>query len=137
MNFDDFTLKSAIGFHCLIAELGLAVVLPAVGSEAIRGARKTRIADGSIFEQYPLAYAPKDLFGHLHFAMRYEPIDLNALASLFDKIDRKEFEAWAKEEPVGQYTRRAWYLYEFLTGQTKVGTSAKALAVQKYAETRI
>ena len=118
MNFNDFTSNPAIGLHRLIDELGLAVTLPAVRSEAIRGARKTRIADGSILEQYPLAYAPKGLFGHLRFAMRYEPIDLNVLAALFDKIDRKEFEAWVKEEPVGQYTRRAWYLYEFLTGQT-------------------
>lgn len=118
MNFNDFTSKLAIGLYRLIEELDLAIVPPAVRSEAIRGARKTRIADGQVLEQYPLAYAPKDLFGHLRFAMRYEPIDLNVLAALFEKIDRKAFEDWVKEEPVSQYTRRAWYLYEFLTGQT-------------------
>lgn len=118
MNFSDFTSKPVIGLRRLIDEFGLAVVLPAVRSEAIRGARKTRIADGQILEQYPLSYAPKDLFGHLRFAMRYEPIDLQVLDALFEKIDRREFETWVKEEPVGQYTRRAWYLYEFLTRQT-------------------
>ena len=117
MNFDNFRFKPAIGLHRLIDELDLAVVLPTVRSEAIRGARKTRIAEGWILEQYPLSYAPKDLFGHLRFAMRYEPIDLNVLAALFEKIDHEAFEAWVKDEPVGQYTRRAWYLYEFLTGQ--------------------
>ncbi len=117
MNFSDFASKPAIGLHRLIEELGLAVVLPAVRSEAIRGARKTRITDGLVLEQYPLAYAPNNLFGHLRFAMRYEPIDLNVLAALFEKIDRKDLEDWVKEEPVGRYTRRAWYLYEFLTGQ--------------------
>jgi|GEM_PF-87803 len=121
MNFSDSIpkpLPQPIGLHWLIEELGLDVVLPAVRSEAVRGARKTRITDGSALEQYPLSYAPKDLFGHLRFAMRYEPIDLNVLAALFGKIDRKELEAWINSEPVGRYPRRAWYLYEFLTGAT-------------------
>jgi len=111
MNFSESTQKPpalAIGLHWLIEELRLETVPPAVRSEAVRGARKTRIVDGAILEQYPLAYAPKDLFGHLRFAMRYEPIDLNTLAALFDKIDHEEFERWIKSEPVGRYARKAW-----------------------------
>ena len=121
MMFSDSIPRSsvqAIGLHRLIDELGLDVVVPAVRSEAVRGARKTRIANGAILEQYPLSYAPKDLFGHLRFAMRYEPIDLNVLAALFAKIERRELEAWVKSEPVGRYPRRAWYLYELLAGAT-------------------
>jgi len=121
MTFSDSTLKSAaqaIGLHWLIEDFGLDVVLPSVRSEVVRGARKTRIADGSVLEQYPLSYAPKNVFGHLRFAMRYEPIDLNVLSALFAKIDRKELEAWIKGEPIGRYPRRAWYLYELLTGVT-------------------
>ena len=121
MTFSDSKSKSetkAIGLYWLIEELGLAVVPPAVRSEAIRGARKTRISDGTVLEQYPLAYGPTDLFGHLRFAMRYEPIDLNVLAAFFEKVGRDDFEAWVKSEPVGKYARRAWYLYEFLTGET-------------------
>ncbi len=121
MTFSDFTPKLAaqtIGLHRLIEEFRLDVVLPSVRSEAVRGARKTRIADGSVLEQYPLSYAPKDVFGHLRFAMRYEPIDLNVLSALFAKIDRNGLEAWIKSEPVGRYPRRAWYLYELLTRVT-------------------
>jgi hypothetical protein len=121
MDFSDSRPKSdakAIGLHWLIEELGLTIVRPAVRSEAIRGARKTRIAGGTVLEQYPLAYGPTDLFGHLRFAMRYEPIDLNVLAALFEKVDRQALEAWIKSEPVGKYARRAWYLYEFLTAET-------------------
>ena len=121
MTFSDSKSKSetkAIGLYWLIEELGLAVVPPAVRSEAIRGARKTRISDGTVLEQYPLAYGPTDLFGHLRFAMRYEPIDLNVLVAFFEKVGRDDFEAWVKSEPVGKYARRAWYLYEFLTGET-------------------
>jgi Fic family protein len=119
MAFSDSTstrAKSAIGLHWLIEEFGLEVILPAVRSEAVRGARKTRIADGAVLEQYPLGYAPDDPLGHLRFAMRYEPIDLNVLSAFFANFDRNEFETWVKSEPVGKYARRAWYLYELLTG---------------------
>jgi Fic family protein len=121
MTFNDSKSKSettAIGLHWLIEELGLDVAPPAVRSEAIRGARKTRIADGTVLEQYPLAYGPTDLFGHLRFAMRYEPVDLNVLVAFFEKVGRDDFEAWVKSEPVGKYARRAWYFYEYLTGET-------------------
>jgi hypothetical protein len=48
MMFRDSIPKSsaqAIGLHWLIEELGLDVVVPAVRSETVRGARKTRIAN--------------------------------------------------------------------------------------------
>jgi len=121
MNYSDSKSKSetkAIGLYALIEELGLAVEAPAVRSEAIRGGRKTKISDGMVLEQYPWAYGPSNLFGHLRFAMRYEPIDLNVLVAFFEKLGRNDFEAWVKSEPVGKYARRAWYLYEFLTGET-------------------
>jgi hypothetical protein len=111
------TIGEAIGLHKLIDELSLQVNRPAVRSEVVRGARKTRITNGTVLEQYPPTYAPKDTFGHLRFAMRYEPIDLNVLDALFKTVERSAFEAWIKTEPVGKYARRAWYLYEFLTGQ--------------------
>jgi hypothetical protein len=121
MTISDSKSKSetkTIGLYRLIEELGLVVVPPAVRSEAICGARKTRIADGMVLEQFPLAYGPTDLFGHLRFAMRYEPIDLNVPVAFFEKVGRDDFETWVKSEPVGKYARRAWYLYEFLTGET-------------------
>jgi hypothetical protein len=120
MNLTDFSQKTnseAIGLHRLIDEFSLPVNPPAVRSEVVRGARKTRIVDGIVLEQYPPTYAPTDVFGHLRFAMRYEPIDLTVLDALFQKMERAAFEAWIKTEPVGKYARRAWYLYELLTGQ--------------------
>jgi len=120
MNLTDFGKKTngeAIGLHKLIDEFSLPINRPAVRSEVVRGARKTRIADGIVLEQYPPTYAPTDVFGHLRFAMRYEPIDLAVLDALFQKMERAAFEAWIKTEPVGKYARRAWYLYELLTGQ--------------------
>src|ERR1700688_1060960 len=120
MEFTEFKQKAsgeAIGLHKLIDTFSLPVSYPAVRSEVVRGARRTRITDGAVLEQYPPTYAPTDVFGHLRFAMRYEPIDLTVLAALFQVVERTVFEAWIKTEPVGKYARRAWYLYELLTGQ--------------------
>ncbi|AKU93075.1 Fic family protein [Vulgatibacter incomptus] len=38
------------------------------------------------------------------------------LAAAFRKIDPAEIEAWVRSEPTGAYSRRAWFLYETLTG---------------------
>ena len=56
--------------------------------------------------------------GNLRFAMRYEPIDLSALAAVFDVLDIGEFQNWVRSEPTGIFARRAWYLFELLTGKT-------------------
>ncbi len=107
-----------IGLSRLVEELGLRVPSPAVRSEAIRGGRRTKISGDSILEQYPLSYAPTDLLGHIRFAMRYEPLDVGVIAAAFQKIPRPEMENWVRSEYIGKYVRRAWYLYELLTGNT-------------------
>ncbi len=107
-----------IGLSRLVEELELRVPAPAVRSEAIRGGRRTKISGDSILEQYPLSYAPTDLLGHIRFAMRYEPLDVGVIAAAFQKIPRPEMENWVRSEYIGKYVRRAWYLYELLTGNT-------------------
>ena len=98
--------------------MGLRVPLPAVRSEAVAGARKTHETHTAVLEQYPASYAPKDIWGHLRFAMRYEPIDLGVLAAFFEAIDRSQLETWVRGESTGIFARRAWYLFELLTGRT-------------------
>lgn len=107
-----------IGLSRVIEELRLKVPAPAVRSESVRGARRTRISGDSILEQYPVSYAPTDLFGQLRFAMRYEPVDLGVIAAAFQKITREDIERWVRAEHISKYVRRAWYLYELLTGKT-------------------
>ncbi len=107
-----------VGLMRVVNELGLAVPPPATRSEVLAGARRTRIADGIIFEQYPPIYAPKTLLGHLKFAMRHEAIDLAVLHAVFSALDRRLLESWIRKEQTGLFARRAWYLYELLTGTT-------------------
>ena len=108
-----------VGFTALVDSLGLRVPVPAVRSEIVQGARRTRIEGDRVFEQYPPSYARGDtLFEHLRFGMRYEPVDLGVLAAFFRAVPKKEVEDWVRSEPTGKFTRRAWYLYELLMGST-------------------
>lgn len=103
-----------VGLCRLIEELQLQVPLPATRSEIVAGARKTVAADGRILEQYPRNYAPKEPFGDLRFALRYEPIALDVYLAIFQALDASKLEEWIRSEPTGIFTRRAWYLYELL-----------------------
>lgn len=57
------------------------------------------------------------LEGHLTFALRYEGIDLAVLKRLFLAAGPAAFEALVREKPTGGYTRRVWFLYEWLTAK--------------------
>jgi Fic family protein len=61
-------------------------------------------------------HIPNDsLSGHLAFALKYEGIDLCILKKLFDQVSIEEITALVAKEPTGQYSRRIWFLYEWLT----------------------
>jgi Fic family protein len=60
-------------------------------------------------------YMPEaNLMGALTFALKYEGIDLDVLHKLFGKIDPEEITALVSSEPTGQYSRKIWFLYEWL-----------------------
>ena len=108
----------AVGLHGLIDALGLKAPAPVVRSEVNAGTRRTVVTAERVLEQYPMRYATDGTADNLRFAMRYEPIDLGALSVIFEKVDTGELEAWIRSEPTGIFARRAWYLYELLTGET-------------------
>lgn len=120
MSDQSFTAKEKgqpIGLMALIEELQLPVGPPAVRSWTRSGARKTNINNETIEEYYPPIYAPSGIIGNLKFALRYEPVDLSVYDSLFKVLDARLLEEWIKQEPTGTYVRRAWFLYEALTGK--------------------
>jgi Fic family protein len=55
--------------------------------------------------------------GHLEFALRHEAVDLAVLNALFQVMPPSVIEQWVRSEPTGQHARRAWFLYEWLTGK--------------------
>ena len=60
-------------------------------------------------------HKPEDtLYGHLTFALKYEGIDLAILNALFQTIAVGEVEKIIRSEPTGIYSRRIWFLWEWL-----------------------
>jgi hypothetical protein len=60
-------------------------------------------------------YMPEDtLMGQLTFALKYEGIELGILKKLFEKLDPKVISKLITEERTGQYSRKIWFLYEWL-----------------------
>jgi hypothetical protein len=67
-------------------------------------------------------------FGNLTFALRHEDIDLPILKRAFEAVPAAEIEAIVHAAPSGIPARRAWYLYEVLTGRTLDVDDAPAAA---------
>jgi hypothetical protein len=67
---------------------------------------------------YDKRYWPGDTFGdHLDFALRNETLDLLVLKRVFQSIGTKIMEEFVKATPTGIPARRAWYLFERMTGR--------------------
>ncbi len=101
------------GHAALIKEHALAVPAPnilcAIGTRHRKGERGR-------WRLYTPRHKPDDtLQGHLTFALKYEGIDLGLLKALFDGIDPQEIVNIVKAQPTGGYSRRIWFLYEWLT----------------------
>ncbi|MCE7065808.1 Fic family protein [Dyadobacter sp. CY326] len=57
------------------------------------------------------------LIGHLTFAMKYEGIELGVLKALFTHVTGDVIIHEILKEPTGQYSRKVWFLYEWLLDQ--------------------
>ncbi len=74
--------------------------------------------DGRIRDIFPKKYWPGDVqLNHLEFALKYDGINLEILSEVFIKVNIKELVSWINAKPQGQYRRRIWYLYEWITGK--------------------
>ena len=101
------------GYAALIARHALAV--PAPDSLCAIGAKHRKLERGR-WRLYTPRHKPADtLQGHLTFALKYEGIDPAILKALFDEIDPQEIVNLVKAQPTGSYSRRIWFLYEWLT----------------------
>ncbi|MES0488603.1 MAG: Fic family protein [Leptospirales bacterium] len=61
-------------------------------------------------------HQPEDnLYKQLIFAIKYEGINLLVLNRLFAKLTKDEVLDLIRIEPSGQYSRKIWFLYEWLT----------------------
>ncbi len=70
-----------------------------------------------LWQVFTIRHKPNDdLTSHISFALKYEGIDLLILKTIFQYIGGKTIEEMVTKEPTGQYSRRIWFLYEWLLG---------------------
>ncbi len=106
------------GWAALVRMFGVAAAVrrPACVSEQyVSGSRR---GEGAwlVFDK---RYWPGATFAnHLTFALRHEDIDLLLFKRIFDAVPQREVEAFVRAAPTGIPVRRAWFLYETLTGRT-------------------
>lgn len=110
--------RAQIGHMWLRSHLAPNAPPPYTESYAVAGARRTEILGARTIESYPRSYATRDdVIANLRFALRYEPLDLGVLAAVFAAMPTGIVADWVRAEPSGSYARRAWFLYEYLTGK--------------------
>jgi len=71
------------------------------------------------WQVFTIRYKPNnDLISHLVFALKYEGIDLYILKKFFQYSGKEPVLNMIKKEPTSQYSRRVWFLYEWLMSET-------------------
>ena len=103
------------GYSALIQAHGLKVPMPdylcAIGT-------KHKKYDHERWHIFTPRHKPQDtLYGHLIFALKYEGIDLAIFNALFQAIEAKEIQEIICSETTGSYSRRVWFLWEWLHGE--------------------
>ena len=105
-----------LGYAALAAVYALDVPAPgtlfATGDvQSVRSERRWSIMT-------PRYRTADTLVSHLAFALRHEAVDLGLLAALFRRPESgRAITAWNLRQPTGRHPRRAWFLYEWLTGE--------------------
>ena len=106
------------GWAALVQEFGLEAPVrqpSCVSSKYIQGSQQ-RKGQWRVFDK---RYQPGRQFSdHLSFALRHENMDLLILKRAFEAVPKTTLEEYIRSIPGGTQTRRAWFFYEILTGQT-------------------
>lgn len=106
------------GWAALVQALGLQAPVrrpSCVSGKHIGGSQREELG----WRVFDKRYQPGDRFAdHLTFALRHENIDLLILKRAFEAVPKVELEKYVRFAPTGTQSRRAWFFYETLTGQT-------------------
>ncbi len=101
------------GYSALIVAHQLIVPLPDTLATI---STKHRLRGQGGWRLYTPRHRPDDtLRGHLTFALKYEGLDLGILSALFRSIGPGDITEIVQNEPTGSYSRRIWFLYEWMT----------------------
>ncbi len=100
------------GYAALIE--GHELLVPAPDYLCAIGSKHKRYDKGR-WHIFTPRHKPDDtLRGHLTFALKHEGIDLAVFKALFLLVEQEEIVNIVRLEPTGAYSRRIWFLYEWL-----------------------
>jgi len=110
------------GYAAIINAYQLKVPIPIVISLISTKNRKYKKDNWNVLTP---KHKPEDsLYGQLIFAFKYEGINLLVLKKLFEKFKEMDVLDMIQIEPSGQYSRKIWFLYEWLMNKTLEITDA-------------
>ena len=104
------------GYSALIDRFDLQIPLPP--HLAAIGARRSPVSSENWLLLPGRTASPTSMVGHLDFALKHEGVNLLVLKALFHAAPKSELEEWIRSEPSGANTRRTWFLFEWLMGQS-------------------
>jgi hypothetical protein len=101
-----------VGYGSIIEHFKLPIPFPRTLSLITEKSKNYKTADWNVF---PKSYQPEEtLYKQLVFAIKYEGIILLVFKALFAARSKEEIQAILQIEPMGQYSRKIWFLYEWL-----------------------
>ena len=104
-----------VGYAALIENLELPVPIPTVITLISDKNKKYTVEGWHVLT--PKHKPEETLYKQLVFALKYEGIHLLFFKKLFEKLETEEVIALLKIEPTGIYSRKIWFLYEWLLNQ--------------------
>ncbi len=118
-----------VGYTAVIEKLKLQIPLPLMKAMVSEKYRSIKDESWLVFSA---AYLPQDhaniskiqaLYNHLVFALKYEGVNLLVFAKLQEQLSSEELLELVNIEPLGQYSRRIWFLLEWVSGMPIIGKS--------------
>lgn len=112
-----------VGYAAIIDGLKLAIPISNPIAIACKRNKKYQSKEWNVF---PKSYLPEDdqnlteieaLYKHLVFALKYEGINLLVFKFLSQHYKSNQLTELVNIEPTGQYSRRIWFLIEWISGK--------------------
>jgi len=101
-----------VGYGAIIEAYKLSMPMP---ERLALVSYKNRQYKNQQWQIFTFRHLPDDnLYSQLVFAIKYEGINLLFFKKLFQQLSKSDISQLVTREPTGQYSRKIWFLYEWL-----------------------
>ncbi len=104
-----------VGYEAVVRKLDLDCVPHFRASYVSPGTGRVAVGHDRERHYYSKKYYPGDgVFDNLVFALKYDGVNLEILKKVFNQLSEHEVAAFVRQQPLSKYSRKLWFLYEFL-----------------------